>query len=141
MIDFDNQTEIDIDSAIFEPILEFLSDKDIELIMVHDEEMTSINAQARGKDSSTDVLSFPLEDVPHSSLLGTIVISIDHVQKLAQELGHTIDDESRLLFLHGMLHLLGYDHETDDGEMREKEADIIAHFDLPKSLIIRTEES
>jgi len=141
MIDFDNQTSIDVDSAIFEPILEFLSDKDIELIMVHDEEMASINAQTRGKNSATDVLSFPLEDVPHSTILGTIIISIDYVQKLAKELGHTPEDENRLLFLHGTLHLLGYDHETDDGEMRDKEADIISHFNLPKSLIIRTEES
>jgi len=141
MIDFDNQTTVDVDSAIFEPILEFLSDKDLELLIVTDKEIASINAQTRGKNTPTDVLSFPLEDVPSSTLLGTIVISIDHVLKLAGELGHTQDDESRLLFLHGLLHLLGYDHETDDGEMRDKEAEIIAHFNLPTSLIIRTEES
>ena len=141
MIDFDNQTTVDVDSAIFEPILEFLSDQDLEVLIVTDEEIAAINAQTRDKNSPTDVLSFPLEDVPSSTLLGTIVISIDHVLKLAGELGHTQDDESRLLFLHGLLHLLGYDHERDDGEMRDKEAEVIAHFNLPKSLIIRTEES
>ena len=141
MIDFDNQTTVDVDSAIFEPILEFLSDKDLEVLIVTDDEIAAINAQTRDKNTPTDVLSFPLEDVPSSTLLGTIVISIDHVLKLASELGHTQDDECRLLFLHGLLHLLGYDHEHDDGEMRDKEADVIAHFNLPKSLIIRTEES
>ena len=141
MIDFDNQTTVDVDSAIFEPILEFLSDKDLEVLIVTDEEIAAINAQTRAKNTPTDVLSFPLEDVPHTMILGTIVISIDHVVKLAKALGHTQDDECRLLFLHGLLHLLGYDHETDDGEMRSKEAEIISHFNLPKSLIIRTEES
>ena len=141
MIDFDNQTTIDINSAIFEPILELLTDKDIELIIVNNSEMAAINAQTRNNSAPTDVLSFPLEETPHSMILGTIVISIDYITKLSTELNHTLEDEATLLFLHGLLHLLGYDHETDDGQMREKEADIIKHFNLPKSLIIRTEES
>lgn len=141
MIDFDNQTTVDVDSAIFEPILEFLSDKDLEVLIVTDEEIAAINAQTRDKNSPTDVLSFPLEEIPSSTLLGTIVISIDHVLSVAKKMGHTQDDECRLLFLHGLLHLLGYDHESDDGEMRDKERELIAHFNLPKSLIIRTEES
>ena len=73
--------------------------------------------------------------------LGSIVISADFVKDRANEFGHTYSDELSLLFIHGMLHLLGFDHETDSGEMREMEAEIINKFYLPKSLIIRTEES
>ena len=54
------------------------------------------------------------------------------------QLGHGRDDETALLFTHGMLHVLGYDHESDDGQMRAKECEIIEKFRLPKSLIVRT---
>ena len=57
------------------------------------------------------------------------------------QLGHGRDDETALLFTHGMLHVLGYDHESDDGQMRAKECEIIEKFRLPKSLIVRTEGS
>jgi len=73
------------------------------------------------------------------SPLGSIVISALHVETLAKELGHTNDDELALLFTHGLLHLLGYDHEVDNGEMREKELQLIEKFNLPKSLIVRTQ--
>jgi len=69
------------------------------------------------------------------------VISAEYVQKGAQHFGHSCDDELALLFIHGLLHLLGYDHETDQGEMRAKEEALIKNFNLPKSLIVRTEES
>ena len=71
--------------------------------------------------------------------LGSIVISIDTAKKEAEEFGHSIEDEIKLLFIHGLLHLLGYDHEIDNGEMRAKEAEIIEKFNLPKSLIVRNE--
>jgi probable rRNA maturation factor len=141
MIDFENNTDIDVNFNIFEPLLEFLTSKDVELIIVGDDEIKAINAQTRGKDSATDVLSFPLEEVPNATLLGTIIISIDHVKAGSAQFGHTQEDELSLLFTHGLLHLLGYDHECDDGEMREKEEEVINKFNLPKSLIIRTEES
>ncbi len=141
MIDFENNSDISINPDIFEPILEYLSPKEVEVIIVDDVEMRAINNQTRQKDSATDVLSFPLEEVPDGVILGTIVISIDHTMRVANEYGHSIEDEAQLLFIHGLLHLLGFDHETDDGEMRDKEASIIKHFNLPKSLIIRTEES
>jgi probable rRNA maturation factor len=141
MIDFENNSDIDLNPMIFEPILEHLSSKDVEVIIVNDVEMRAINHQTRQKDSATDVLSFPLEEVPDATILGTIVISIDHIIKVAQHFGHSQEHEAQLLFLHGLLHLLGFDHETDDGEMREKEVSIINHFNLPQSLIIRTEES
>ncbi|MEO1923813.1 MAG: rRNA maturation RNase YbeY, partial [Nautiliaceae bacterium] len=85
----------------------------------------------------TDVLSFPLENIPGMPL-GSIVISIDTAKKGAKEFGHSIENEIKLLFIHGLLHLLGYDHEIDNGEMRAKEEEIIKKFNLPQSLIIRT---
>ena len=97
-----------------------------------------MNKQHRAIDASTDVLSFPYEDMPMAPL-GSIVISLDHVQKAAQELQHSNEDEFTLLFIHGLLHLLGFDHEVDNGEMREEELQIIQKFKLPKSLIIRTQ--
>jgi probable rRNA maturation factor len=73
------------------------------------------------------------------SPLGSIVISQDLVISKAEELGHAQEDEFTLLFIHGLLHLLGYDHEIDDGEMRKEEERLINTFNLPKSLIVRTQ--
>lgn len=67
------------------------------------------------------------------------MINLDLVELKAAQLGHGADDETALLFTHGMLHVLGYDHESDDGQMRAKECEIIEKFGLPKSLIVRTE--
>ena len=64
---------------------------------------------------------------------------MDLAKRKANELGHNVNDEIALLFTHGFLHILGFDHETDNGEMREKEREIIENFKLPKSLIIRNE--
>ena len=145
MIDLDNQTDLNIELSKLEKIADALTNREIELIITDDETMQSLNSEHRGKASSTDVLSFPLEtpfteqsifDMP----LGSIVISKSYVIKKSQELGHTLQDELSLLFIHGMLHLLGFDHETDDGEMRAREKELIEQFDLPQSLIVRTEE-
>jgi probable rRNA maturation factor len=84
------------------------------------------------------VLSFPLEEMPHLPL-GSIVISIDRAKEVSSRLSHDCDDEVALLFIHGLLHLLGYDHESDEGQMREKEASLIKEFDLPNSLILRND--
>jgi len=73
------------------------------------------------------------------SPLGSIVISKDFVLSKANELQHSSQDEMTLLFIHGLLHLLGFDHEVDSGEMRLKEASLIKEFQLPTSLIVRTE--
>ena len=74
-------------------------------------------------------------------LLGSVVINLDLVELKAAQLGHGRDDETALLFTHGMLHVLGFDHESDEGQMRAKECEIIEKFRLPKSLIVRTDES
>ena len=145
MIDLDNQTDLNIDLSKLEKIADALTNREVELIITDDETIQSLNSEHRGKASSTDVLSFPLEtpfteqsifDMP----LGSIVISENYVVQKSKELGHTLQDELSLLFIHGMLHLLGFDHEKDAGEMRAREKELIEAFDLPQSLIVRTEE-
>jgi len=138
MIELDNRTSLNVNLDMLQNISDSLNDKDIELIITDADEMQEINKTHRQIDKSTDVLSFPYEDMPISPL-GSIVISALHVETLAKELGHTNDDELALLFTHGLLHLLGYDHEVDNGEMREKELQLIEKFNLPKSLIVRTQ--
>lgn len=124
----------------FDPLLEqiadFLGAGDVELVFVNDDEMRKINREHRGINKATDVLSFPYEQVS-GGLMGSVVISTDTANRVAGELGHSIECEIALLFLHGVLHILGYDHEIDGGQMREKEKEVIEHFNLPNSLIIR----
>ena len=202
---------------ILDAIAAELGGGSVELIFVRGEEMRQLNAQTRGIDKTTDVLSFPLDpaafmgfsgdlseensahensgdknlDAANSAgensdtakaarenisavnsagenqnavnsasknpndenlnnenfdgenfapvLLGSVVINLDLVELKAAQLGHGTDDETALLFTHGMLHVLGFDHESDDGQMRAKECEIIEKFRLPKSLIVRTE--
>lgn len=138
MIDLDNKTSLHVDVDFLEKVVSSLSDKDVELVVTTEDEIQQINKEYRGKDSSTDVLSFPYEDMPFTPL-GSIVISSAHVEQKAKELGHSTNDELALLFIHGLLHILGYDHEVDDGQMRQKEEELIKKFNLPKSLIVRTQ--
>lgn len=139
MIELDNRTSLELDFSLLHNITKLFTDKEIELIITDENEMKEINKEQRGINKSTDVLSFPYEDMPMSPL-GSIVISSSHVSLKAQELGHSESNETTLLFIHGLLHLLGFDHEVDNGEMREEEAKLIEKFKLPKSLIVRTQE-
>ena len=138
MIELDNKTQLKINEHFLEAIADSLTDKEIELIITSNEEIQELNAAHRDIDKPTDVLSFPYEEMPMSPL-GSIVISAEYVQNIATELGHTSSDELSLLFIHGLLHLLGYDHEVDNGEMRDKEKELINKFSLPDSLIVRTQ--
>jgi len=143
IIDLENQTSLTFDLKLLETIASTLTTQEIELIITDNETMQALNLEHRNKDAATDVLSFPM-DTPfteHSIVampLGSIVISEAYVKEKADEYGHSIQDELSLLFIHGLLHLLGFDHETDQGEMRIKEKEIIEKFNLPSSLIIRT---
>ena len=144
MIDLDNQTTLAIDIDALEKIADTLSTKEVELLIVDDETMLALNHEHRGKESTTDVLSFPMkapftEQSIFGMPLGSIIIAASYVKQEADTLGHSEQDELSLLFIHGMLHLLGFDHEIDDGEMCIKEEGLIEAFDLPKSLILRTE--
>jgi probable rRNA maturation factor len=139
MLNIKNLTTTDINLDILEEIAKTLTNREIDLTICDDSLIKEYNNTYRGINRATDVLSFPIESEFDNMPLGSIVISSDFVQKGAREFGHSIDSETALLFIHGFLHLLGYDHEIDGGEMREKEREIIHQFNLPKSLIVRTE--
>jgi len=146
IIDLENQTSLAVDIDGLEKIAQSLTTKEIELIITDNETIQELNQEYRDKDKPTDVLSFPM-DAPFTEQsifgmpLGSIIISADFVKQKADEFGHTVQDELSLLFIHGLLHLLGFDHEVDEGEMRAREKEIIEAFDLPSSLIVRTIES
>lgn len=133
----DNEHDFVVNLTLLETISCDLSKRDIELIFVDDNEIQEINNEHRNKNEPTDVLSFPLElDMPMVPL-GSIVISYETAKRIADEMGHCVDHEIALLFIHGLLHLLGYDHECDNGEMREKEQELLACYALPLGLIER----
>ncbi len=127
-----------IDIGILEEIKYELTSKDIELILVDNLSICKMNREFMGNDSATDVLSFPLVDIPNTPI-GTVVINIDRAKEAALKFKHSINDEIVLLFIHGALHLLGFDHEKDSGEMRDFEKRVIKKFSLPDSLILRSE--
>ncbi|AGR77195.1 rRNA maturation RNase YbeY [Aliarcobacter butzleri] len=138
MIDLENSTEFEIDTLNLENIANTLTKKDIELIVVKNDEIQELNKEYRNIDKPTDVLSFPMNfEVIDMPLLGSIVISTDFVQEKAKEFKHSFNEEFTLLFIHGLLHLLGFDHEIDNGEHRLKEEELIEKFKLPSSLIVR----
>ncbi|MBD3823247.1 MAG: rRNA maturation RNase YbeY [Epsilonproteobacteria bacterium] len=138
MIDLDNQTDFKIAIEPLEHICSLYTQQDIELLIVDNETIQAINKAHRNIDKPTDVLSFPYDSMPFTPL-GSIVISCDYVALKAEEFGHTQEEEFTLLFIHGLLHLLGFDHEVDKGEMRLEEAKLIEKLNLPQSLIVRTE--
>ncbi len=140
MIEVDNQSDLNIPINTLKHITQTLTDKSVDLLVTDNRQIQEINREYRSIDKPTDVLSFPFDDLPMAPL-GSIVISSDYVKAVSAELKHSEDDELCLLYIHGLLHLLGYDHEVDDGEMRMKEQELIETFDLPKSLIIRTQEN
>ena len=131
----------DFSLTLAQKIADELTNKDIELVLLDESAMRALNFEQRGVDKATDVLSFPLNAVPNTenSLLGSIVINANAVFNEAQRLKHSAEAEFTLLFLHALLHLLGYDHETDSGQMRAMEKRLIERFKLPQSLIIRNE--
>lgn len=133
---FENNTPYNIDLHLANKIVKDLDAGEIELIFTDNAEIHEINLTSRGVDKPTDVLSFPYENMPNTPL-GSIVISYEYVEKYSKEYGHSFEDEFNLLFIHGILHLLGYDHEIDTGEHREKEKELIEQYNLPQSLIIR----
>ena len=138
LIDLVNETDLPVDTDLLAKIAEDLTQRQVELIITDNAGIQALNARHRQKDTPTDVLSFPLGDMPNAPL-GAIVISKDFVIEKAKTFGHTNQEELTLLFIHGLLHLLGFDHETDEGQMRHKEEVIIRAWKLPESLIVRTE--
>lgn len=102
---------------------------EVSIAFVDDETMIGLNRRFRKKAKTTDVLTFPADDSYNDPAqkkgrpLGDIVISVDQARRQAAEEKHSTATEVRYLILHGLLHALGYDHETDDGEMNELEVE------------------
>ena len=135
-INFENHTSYNIDLDFLKQIASKVISKEIELIICDNSYIQEINHEYRNIDKPTDVLSFPYEDMPYTPL-GSIVISVDFVKEKSKLYKHSFDEELSLLFIHGLLHLVGYDHEKDKGEHRSKEEELIKEFNLPNSLIVR----
>ena len=123
----------------------------IEYITVEEEEIRKLNLETRNIDKVTDVLSFPTldgikgkalrkKDFPYdideegNLLIGSIVICKQRAKEQAEEYGHTYERELHYLFVHGVMHCLGYDHETDEerAEMREKEEYILGKLGITR---------
>jgi len=108
----------------------------VSVALVGDARVRALNREYRKKDYATDVLSFPAEDAS-SRHLGDIVIARGVARRQAKAAGHAERTELRVLALHGLLHLLGYDHETDTGQMRRVEARLRRKGGLSSGLIER----
>ncbi len=104
-------------------------------VITDDGELQRLNRDFRKRDYPTDVLSFPSGEP--SGPLGDIAISADRAAGQARELGHSLDEEIRILMLHGVLHLLGMDHERDAGRMARTERRYQRELRLPAGLIER----
>ncbi|KFL34881.1 MULTISPECIES: rRNA maturation RNase YbeY [unclassified Sulfurospirillum] len=139
MLLIENEFDIPLHVKLLEQICTEHTPKEVELLIIDSASMQTLNLEHRGMDKTTDVLSFPIDDFPHAPL-GSIVINHELAAQKAKELGHSVEEEITLLFIHGMLHLLGFDHEVDSGQMREMETSWITQYHLPKSLIVRTED-
>jgi probable rRNA maturation factor len=108
----------------------------VNVLLTSSAEMKSLNRRFRGKNQPTDVLSFPAEP-SRKRLAGEIAISAEIATKNARALGHSPAEEVKILVLHGILHLRGYDHECDNGQMARREKQLRAKLHLPVGLIER----
>ena len=102
---------------------------EVSIAIVDDDAMRTLNRQFRKRNKTTDVLTFPADasdadPQAHGRPLGDIVISADQARRQAADQHHSLATEVRYLILHGILHALGYDHETDDGEMNALEVEV-----------------
>ena len=107
----------------------------VNVLVTSSQELRVLNRRFRKKDKTTDVLSFP--PMFDQGFAGDIAVSADIAARNAKQLGHTAADEVKILVLHGVLHLAGYDHEKDDGEMARVEQRLRKRLALPLGLIER----
>lgn len=105
------------------------------MALVRDARVRALNRRYRRKDAPTDVLSFPAEE---KGQLGDVVIAAGVARRQAREAGHSLQTEIRVLALHGLLHLLGYDHEHDEGRMARLERRLRRKGGLREGLIERS---
>ena len=112
----------------------------VTVLITSSREMRSLNARFRDKDKATDVLSFPPQ-FESPRFAGDIAISAEIAAQNARRLGHSTAEEVKILALHGVLHLAGFDHESDNGKMARMEERVRAKLGLPLALIQRTKSS
>jgi probable rRNA maturation factor len=109
------------------------------VLLTGDERLRALNLQFRGKDKATDVLSFPaLPQAANGGQGGDLAISLETASVQAAAYGHPLQMEIKILILHGLLHLAGYDHERDQGQMRRRESLLRKQFALPAGLVERS---
>jgi probable rRNA maturation factor len=114
----------------------------VNVLVTSSSELRSLNRRFRRKDKPTDVLSFPSPQAARGGatrLAGEVAISADIARENAETLGHSVADEVKILALHGILHLAGFDHERDHGEMARKESRLRRQLKLNSGLVERTE--
>lgn len=153
VIDFLDETNEVSEAAIMlvDSVLQFAAEtesieegSELSVSFVDNARIQEINKQFREKDAATDVISFAMEEMGEEELaivgadmpriLGDIIISIERTKEQAAEYGHSFDRELGFLALHGFLHLLGYDHMTEEDEtvMFTKQKDILAAYGLSR---------
>ena len=109
---------------------------EVSVLLTGDEAIRALNRQYRHQDKPTDVLSFPASELA-AGIAGDLVISLETVQRQAAMRGHSLEMEIKILLLHGLLHLAGYDHEIDEGAMQRKELRLRRKLGLAAGLIER----
>jgi probable rRNA maturation factor len=116
---------------------------EVTVLLTSDTAIRRLNRQFRGKNKATDVLSFPADrSAPGSEkIAGDLAISVPTARRQGTACGHSLATELKVLILHGLLHLAGYDHETDSGQMARRERLLRARLRLPQGLIERVETS
>lgn len=114
----------------------------VNVLVTSSSELRSLNRQFRGADKATDVLSFPAPPVTRRQarrVAGDVAISADIARENARRLGHSVGEEVKILVLHGILHLAGFDHERDNGEMAREESRLRLQLKLEGGLIERAQ--
>ena len=111
----------------------------VSVLVTSSRELQTLNRRFRGKNKPTDVLSFPALPGLMPDFAGDVAISAEIAAENARQLGHAVAEEIRILTLHAILHLAGYDHELDDGQMEREEARLRKSLGLPLALIERSD--
>jgi probable rRNA maturation factor len=111
----------------------------VSVLLTTDRNIRRLNRQFRGKDKATDVLSFPADSLVQKKekMAGDLAISVPTALRQARQQGHTLAIEIKVLILHGLLHLAGFDHERDAGQMARRERLLRGRLGLPHGLIER----